>query len=39
MTLNGLNFLLNRCYEMARPVERNYAITVTQRASVARVRA
>jgi len=37
MTLNGLNFLLNRCYEMTRPVERNHAITVTQRASVARV--
>jgi len=36
MTLNGLNFLLNRCYEMTRPVERHYAITVTQRASVAR---
>jgi len=37
MTLNGLNFLLNRCYEMTRPVERNHAITVTRRASVARV--
>ena len=36
MTLNGLNFLLNRCYEMERPGERQYAVTVTQRASVAR---
>ena len=35
MTLNGLNFLLNRCYDTTRPVERNYAITVTQRASLA----
>ena len=36
MTLNGLNFLLNRCYEMARPVQREYQITVTQRASLAK---
>ena len=37
MTLNGLNYLLNRCYDMARPVEREYALSVTHRASLARI--
>ena len=35
MTLNGLNFLLNRCYELGRPVEREYRLHVTERASLA----
>ncbi len=35
MTLNGLNYLLNQCYEMDRPVERDYRLHVTQRASLA----
>ena len=35
MTLNGLNFLLNRCYELKRPVARAYSVHVTQRASLA----
>lgn len=38
MTLNGLNFLLNRCYDMARPVEREYQLKVTERASLALAR-
>ncbi|MES2351122.1 MAG: substrate-binding domain-containing protein, partial [Pseudomonadota bacterium] len=36
MTLNGLNYLLNQCYEMDRPVERDYRLHVTERASLAR---
>ena len=35
VTLAGLNWLLNRCYDMALPVERRFDITVTWRASVA----
>jgi LacI family transcriptional regulator len=35
VTLSGLNALLNRCYGGARPVRRDYPISVTQRASVA----
>ena len=35
MTLNGLNALLNRCYDMHRPVTHDYQVTVTQRASLA----
>ena len=35
MTLNGLNFLLNRCYEANRPVSRKYKLMVTERASLA----
>jgi LacI family transcriptional regulator len=35
MTLNGLNFLLNQCYELGRPVEREYKLHVTERASLA----
>ena len=35
MTMNGLNYLLNRCYDLKRPVEREYRIHVAQRASVA----
>lgn len=37
MTMNGLNYLLNRCYELKRPVEREYRLHVTQRASLAPV--
>jgi LacI family transcriptional regulator len=37
MTLNGLNYLLNRCYETDRPVKRKYKLHVTERASLARV--
>ena len=36
MTLNGLNALLNRCYDLKRPVERCYPTTVTLRASLAK---
>ncbi|HEX9174003.1 MAG TPA: LacI family DNA-binding transcriptional regulator [Telluria sp.] len=36
MTLNGLNALLNRCYDLQRPVERAYPTTVTLRASLAK---
>jgi LacI family transcriptional regulator len=35
MTLNGLNFLLNQCYELGRPVVREYGVHVTERASLA----
>lgn len=35
MTLNGLNFLLNRCYDLGRPVSRDYKLSVTERASLA----
>jgi LacI family transcriptional regulator len=35
VTLSALNALLNRCYGGARPVERNFPISVTQRASLA----
>lgn len=38
MTLNGLNFLLNRCYDMQRPVERQYQLHVAERASLATAR-
>ena len=34
MTLNGLNFLLNRCYDLGRPVERLYPVSMTWRSSV-----
>ena len=36
VTLNGLNALLNRCYGSTRPVGRDFPITVTARASLAR---
>jgi len=35
MTMNSLNYLLNRCYDSGRPVEREYRISVTDRASLA----
>jgi LacI family transcriptional regulator len=35
MTLNGLNFLLNQCYALGRPVERNYQLHVAERESLA----
>jgi LacI family transcriptional regulator len=38
MTLNGLNALLNLCYDLKRPVEREFPVTVTVRASVADIR-
>ena len=38
MTLNGLNFLLNRCYDMQRPVVRQYQLHVAERASLATAR-
>jgi LacI family transcriptional regulator len=39
MTLNGLNCLLNRCYDMQRPFTHDYAVSVTHRASLAEARA
>jgi LacI family transcriptional regulator len=38
VTLSGLNMLLNRCYGGQRPVAREFAISVTQRASLAEPR-
>ncbi|TFW19805.1 LacI family DNA-binding transcriptional regulator [Duganella callida] len=35
MTMNGLNYLLNQCYDLQRPVERAYGIHVAERASLA----
>lgn len=35
MTMNSLNYLLNRCYETTRPVVREYRIGLTERASLA----
>jgi LacI family transcriptional regulator len=35
VTMNGLNWLLNRCYDANRPIERKFAIGITQRASLA----
>ncbi|MCA1245540.1 LacI family DNA-binding transcriptional regulator [Massilia sp. MS-15] len=34
MTLNGLNALLNRCYDLQRPVTRTFPVSVTLRASL-----
>jgi LacI family transcriptional regulator len=36
MTLAGINALLNRCYELGRPVARTFPVGVTMRASLAR---
>ena len=36
MTRSGLNALLNRCYDLARPVERSFPVSVTLRASLAK---
>lgn len=36
VTLSGLNELLNRCYGLARPVTRDFPISVTRRASLAK---
>ena len=36
MTLNGLNALLNRCYGLQRPVQRDFPVSVTLRASLAK---
>lgn len=37
MTHNGLNFLLNRCYGLERPVKRNFEIHMTERSSLNKV--
>jgi LacI family transcriptional regulator len=34
VTLNGLNELLNRCYDLKREVRREFTVSVTQRASL-----
>jgi LacI family transcriptional regulator len=34
MTVSGLSFLLNRCYEMQRPVARRFPVRVTWRSSL-----
>ena len=34
--MNGLNYLLNRCYETDRPVKRKYKLHVAERASLAK---
>ena len=34
MTLNGLNALLNRCYDLGRPVTRDFPVSITFRASL-----
>ena len=39
MTLGGINALLNRCYDLKRPVARTFPVGVTMRASLARVAA
>ena len=39
MTLNGLNCLLNLCYQMKRPFTHEYAVSVTHRASLAKPKA
>jgi LacI family transcriptional regulator len=36
MTLNGVNALLNLCYDMQRPLSRDFPVSVTLRASLAR---
>ena len=36
MTQSGVSDLLNRCYELQRPVSRNFPVSVTLRASLAR---
>ncbi|WP_432379652.1 LacI family DNA-binding transcriptional regulator [Duganella sp. P38] len=35
MTMNGLNYLLNQCYGLQRPVTRGYQLHVARRASLA----
>lgn len=37
LTVNGLNFLLNRCYGLERPVARELPISVTMRASLVKM--
>ena len=36
MTLNGINALLNRCYDLDRPVTRKFPVSITLRASLTR---
>ena len=38
MALNGLNYLLNRCYDTHRPFTHDYAVGVTHRASLAKAK-
>ena len=35
VTLNGLHFLLNRCYNLTRPIKHKFAVSLTRRASIA----
>jgi LacI family transcriptional regulator len=37
ITMNGLSFLLNRCYDMGRPVKRQLPVSMTWRSSVTKV--
>jgi LacI family transcriptional regulator len=34
--MNGLSALLNKCYDLGRPVTRSFPVTVTLRASLAK---
>ena len=34
MTMSGLSFLLNRCYDLQRPVQRKFPVSMTWRSSV-----
>jgi LacI family transcriptional regulator len=36
MTQNGINALLNLCYDMKRPVTREFPVSVTLRASLSK---
>jgi len=38
MTMNGLNYLLNQCYDLQRPVTREYQLHVAERASLAAIK-
>lgn len=37
MTMNGLSYLLNSCYDLDRPVQRQFPVSVTWRSSVAKL--
>jgi len=36
MTMNGLNYLLNLCYDMQRPVERQFPVGLSWRNTIAK---
>lgn len=36
LTLNGVNYLLNRCYGLKRPIKREFPVSVSWRASLAK---